>query len=490
MVWVIEKTWARSCAPRLKSLWRFTPGLGPEWGSGGIFGLRYHKGVLYFNLAFEARAHFIRGDDVKVYDYSLIGPSPASGGDTYNAVCAADDRIYFGGWVHAPAVISKDGVLHFHNKYSHVHCYDLNDDKVSLLWKEGIGHKMEWAGEVSEVIYNALNQELLLARADGHKNLGIFNLSPSNGQAKQLSEAPGLHGTLFMDHAVFNTGGVFMDGIQMIGLSDYAVKKTGLDLSGGISLDGGPVAATFVGSMSSTAGRLFSFVRGGLFFGDPLSSAEEDRMRFVRLFDFPGYQCSPYRANSLPIGGGIMTAYSSLPDLLGYEHQPIAMPSLLVYVTPPSIRVIGAFGCRITSLETISSDLLVAANTMPNVSNYRTTVLDTGHRDIMSMRLDVINKRPPPLDLTLSAREFGTSHWGGIPLYGYREASMVVQSNRDNSIESFEYDLSVPPASAAWKESFKLTRGRTKLDLSSLRGIVSFRLSRPDPLARISIRLA
>jgi len=474
----------------LKSLWRFTPRLGPEWGSGGIFGLRYHKGALYFNLAFEAEAHFIRGDDVKVYDYSLVGPGPASGGDTYNAVCAVDDRIFFAGWVHAPAVISReDGILHFYNKYSHVHCYDLNEDRVSLLWKEGIGHKMEWAGEVSEVIYNDLNQELLLARADGHRSLGIFGLSPSGGQVKQLSEAPGLHGTMFMDHAAFNTGGVFMNGIQLIDLNNHGVKKTELDLSGGISLDGGAVAATFVGSMSSTVGRLFSFVRGGVFFGDPLSNAEEDRLRFVRLFDFPGYQCSPYRANSLPVGGGILTAYSSLPDVLGYEHQPIAMPSVLVYVTPPSVRVVGAFGCRITSLETMSSDLLVATNTMPNVSNYKTTALDTGHRDIMSMSLDVINKRPPTMDLALSARDFGTSHWGGIPLCGYREASMIVQSSRDNTIESFEYDLSVPPASAAWKESFRLTRGKTKLDLSSFRGIVSFRLSQPDPSARVSIRL-
>lgn len=475
----------------MRRLWRFTPSFGPEWGSGGIFGLRYHRGVLYFNLAFEAKAHFIRGDEVKVYDYALVGPGHASGGDTYNAVSAVDEQIYFGGWVHTPAVISKEeGMLHFYNKYSHVHRYDIESGEVSLLWKEGAGDKMEWAGEISEIIYNDLQDELLLARADGHRNLGVFGLSLSDRRLERLSQDPGLHGTLFMDHAAFNTGGLFMNGLQLVDLGDHSIKRMELDLSGGKSLDGGPVSGTFVGSMASTCGRLFSFVRGGIFLGDPLSDSEEDQMRFARLFDFPGYQCSPFRTNSLPIGGGILTAYSSLPDVLGYERAPIAMPSVLVYVTPPSVRVLGALGCRVTSLETVSSELLIASNTMPNVSNYKTTALDTGNRDIIRMSTDVIGKRPPPIDVTLSSRDFGTSHWGGIPLCGYREARVTIQSEKDNTVEIFEYDLSVPPAQCVPSESSSLTKGRNRLDLSSFRGIVSFRFSRPDPSARIGISLS
>ena len=33
------------------------PGYRPEWGSGGVFGLTYHRGTLYFTLAFEAENH-------------------------------------------------------------------------------------------------------------------------------------------------------------------------------------------------------------------------------------------------------------------------------------------------------------------------------------------------------------------------------------------------------------------------------------------------
>ncbi|MEM0457738.1 MAG: DUF2139 domain-containing protein, partial [Sulfolobales archaeon] len=77
----------------------FQPSYAPEWGSGGVFGLKYHRGVLYFTLAFEAESFFIERDYQQRYKYDLVGPQPVSGGDTYGAVEAVDEKIYFGGWV-------------------------------------------------------------------------------------------------------------------------------------------------------------------------------------------------------------------------------------------------------------------------------------------------------------------------------------------------------------------------------------------------------
>jgi len=471
--------------------WRFTPRFGPEWGSGGVFGLRYHKGTLYFNLAFEAEAHFVKGDGEKVYRYDLVGPGPASGGDTYNAVAAVDDDIYFGGWVHTPAVISKEeGILHFYNKFSHVHKYDIQDDEVSLLWKEGAGEKLEWAGEVSEILHNGVQNELLLARADGDRNLGIYRLSLQDNHVERICEDPGLHGTVFMDHAAFNTGGLFMDGVQLINLHDHRKKKLGFDLSGKMSRDGGSTSLTSVGSLSSAFGRLFAFVRSGIFVGDPLSDSNEDAFSFVRLFDFPGCQVSPFRANSLPVGGGILTAYSSLPDMLGLSRAPIVMPSVLVYVTPPSVKVVATLGSRVTSLESCSSRLLVAGNTMPNISSYKTTALDTGHRDILQLSPDILSKHPSPLDISLTATDLGTSHWGGIPLDGYRKAKMVIRASKANTLQIFEYDLSLPSQPEVQQEAVKLSQGRNNVDLSGFNGIVSFRFTEADPQARIGIHLS
>ncbi len=153
-------------------------------GSGGIFGLRYHNGVLYFTVAFEAEAHFIdmKSGEEKTYDFILVGDAPpTSGGDTYNAVETVDEFIYFGGWVHAPAVYREDRRILFNNKYSHVHVYDTEEGSVKLLWKESIHHETDWAGEVSDIIYDPYGDRLLLAREDGHTNLGVYSLDRKRG---------------------------------------------------------------------------------------------------------------------------------------------------------------------------------------------------------------------------------------------------------------------------------------------------------------------
>ncbi len=170
----------------------FPPRYGPEWGSGGIFGLKYHRSTLYFNLAFEANAYFIREDKTSIYRYEMVGYQPVSGGDTYNAVDSIDNYIYFGGWVHAPAKYlgrgERGATISFVNKYSHVHEYNVDNDQVRLLWKENIHHPTDWAGEVSEIIYNPVEDDLLIARADGMTNLGVYKLDRRTGHTGLVSK--------------------------------------------------------------------------------------------------------------------------------------------------------------------------------------------------------------------------------------------------------------------------------------------------------------
>jgi len=184
---------------------------GPEWGSGGIFGLKYHRGVLYYTLAFEAIAHFIHVSEGRVrrYRFELVGSLPTSGGDTYNAVEAVDDVIYFGGWVHAPAIYKgreKGSVaeISFVNKYSHVHAYNIDEDLVKLLWKESLHHETDWVGEISEIIYDEVNDRLLLARADGMVNLGLYQIDRKGENYKQLSQKPALKGAMLFDYVCFD----------------------------------------------------------------------------------------------------------------------------------------------------------------------------------------------------------------------------------------------------------------------------------------------
>ena len=159
----------------------------PEWGSGGIFGLCYHRDVLYYTLAFDAEAHFILRDREKIYKFSAVGKAPRSGGDTYNAVTAVDDEIYFGGWVHAPVLV-KRGTLLFKNKYSHIHAFNVRTEKVRLLWKESLHSNYIWAGEVSALVYNPINDDLLVARGDGFANLGVYKISRKGGKLERISK--------------------------------------------------------------------------------------------------------------------------------------------------------------------------------------------------------------------------------------------------------------------------------------------------------------
>lgn len=138
----------RTVMDKLLPEYLYSPRYGPEWGSGGIFGLKYHRGVLYYTLAFEAIANFIHVSEGRVrrYRFEQVGPLPTSGGDTCNAVEAVDNTIYFGGWVHAPAIyrgreVRLGATISFRNKYSHVHAYDIEEDSITLLWKESMHHR-------------------------------------------------------------------------------------------------------------------------------------------------------------------------------------------------------------------------------------------------------------------------------------------------------------------------------------------------------------
>lgn len=184
----------------------------PEWGCGGVFGLTYTGRVLYYTLAFEAESFFHHGDcSITRYGFELIGKPPRSGGDTYNSATWVDDSTYFGGWLHAPASYRREGrgsgVVVFSNKYSHVHEYNAAERRVRLLWLEGGGDPRLWVGEVTDLLYNPVRDSLLMARGDGHMNLGVYEADRRRGGARRVSGTRVLHGAVYMDHACFTIHG-------------------------------------------------------------------------------------------------------------------------------------------------------------------------------------------------------------------------------------------------------------------------------------------
>ncbi|ASJ05394.1 DUF2139 domain-containing protein [Thermococcus barossii] len=482
--------------------YRFPPRYGPEWGSGGIFGLRYHNGVLYYTLAFEAEAHFIdvKTGDEKVYDFTLLGDAPTSGGDTYNAVEAVDEFIYFGGWVHAPAVYREERRILFHNKYSHVHVYDTENDSIRLLWKDSIHHETDWAGEVSDILYDPANDRLLIAREDGHANLGIYALDRRTGKAEALIHEPSLKGTIVHDTAFFGIGNNFTEGLREIRALDLIGGRWSA-FKLGESVDGRPYIRPEYGPLASAYNRAFAFVRGGVIAGNPFMGED---FRFFRLFEFYTFY-APFRVNAINLGGGILTAYnahhdavyrrdSHVGDMEWTSTNTIPGPSVLVYIAPPMVKIVGAFGARVTSIEKMDGKLLVATNTTPNTGSTEATPFDTGNRDIVVLDEKIVQENPPavsfslPLALPSMAKNLGAGTFGGIPLDGYREPRMVLYLSGDNRLTVYEYDLSLPGGEAV-SETFEVKRGKNILDLDSFSGIVSFELERPEMKGKVRIEL-
>lgn len=472
----------------------FEPRPGPEWGSGGVFGLKHHRGVLYFTLSMEAEAHFVYdGGGETVYRFELLGPGPASGGDTYNAVAAVDDFIYFGGWVHNPAVfkgrVGRGGEIDFRNKYSHVHEFDASERRVRLVWKDGLGREREWAGEVSEIVYDPLGDRLLLARADGMANLGVYSLDRRGGRAERLSDVPALKGSLFLDYACFDMQPDWrrgVDGVQCLDLYEGRLHAYRVADWAASSADGWGVEGRGSGYAISAYARYWHFFRGGLLVGNPVEP-EAERPTFVRLFDFPGYPYAPHRSNAIALGGGILAPFNSLSH--GFIHGPGGAPreanepvgpSVLVYISPPVAKIVAALGARVTSVARKGGSVLLGTSTAPNLGGLDATLVDPGIREIVEVpEGSLLLSSPPPLEFRVSGRAVGQRPFGGVPLAGYSEAWALVRASKENRLEVAEYDVGLPPELHE-RYAVELRPGPNKIDLSGHGGLVSFRLERPD----------
>ncbi|MEM4821750.1 MAG: DUF2139 domain-containing protein [Desulfurococcaceae archaeon] len=470
------------------------PRYGPDRGSGGIFGLKYYRGVLYYTLAFEAESFFIDKNGVRLkYRFDQVGGPPVSGGDTYNAVDAVDDKIYFGGWVYAPAPTPKEkrgrDSFDFKSKYAHVHYYSIDENKVNLVWKESIGQLDRWVGEVSEIIYNPVRNELLLARGNGQENLGIYTLDPKGKNPQQIFGDPVLKGSIVLDYACFATYGdrQLSNGFACVDLYDNRVHSIGI-ANKVRSIDNGSIDKPYTGPTASIYGRLFAFARGGVFILDALEP-EKNPIYFVRLMDIPDSQYCSLRVNAKVIGGGVLTAFNSFTHgtvkVFNEESRrakkylnTIFAPTTLIYLKPPVVKIIATLGARVTSVETICDKIIVATNTMANTGRFDATPMDQGVRSFVIMDQSILYGENELFTAVIPGWYIRDRVFGGIPLNGYSEAQIIVNAKKNNTLYINEYFLTLPPTSMG-SDKVDVTEGRFVLNLDSYKGIVSFRFEKP-----------
>ena len=479
--------------------------IAPEWGCGGIFGLTYTGETLYYTVAFEAKAYFHHADcSTSTYGYELIGRPPRSGGDTYNAATWVDDKIYFGGWVHAPARYKPStrglGEVLFTDKHSHVHEYDVAEKRTRLLWSEKGSDPRLWVGEVTDLLYNPLHDSLLIARGDGHINLGVYEIDRRKGTSRPVTDTRVLRGTIYANHACFTLhhgwGGT--PGITCLDLESYRENKILVNNPRDISVDNGSLPVYRSGDIASIDTWVVSLVRGGVITFDPFGS---EKPLFTRLLDFHHSPYGPLRSNALVLGGGLLVAFNASThstitgtDELPSEQQRAARrpPSqtLLVYMSPPVARIVAALGVRVTSMTLAGPYALIATNSCPNLERYDATRIDPGTKTIQVLSHDIIHATPPPVIFELPGWYVENSHWGGIPLTGYREAMLEIVAERSTVLESYTYTLNTGSGGAD-KEKHEISPGKNRINLSSHKGLlVSFKLRDPLPRARIRLVLS
>ncbi len=486
----------------ISHLHSYPPRYGPEWGSGGIFGLKYYKKMLYYTLAFDAEAHFIKDYDEQIYNFRMVGKGPVSGGDTYNAVEVVDDYLYFGGWVHAPAIFKK-GKISFKNKYSHLHEYNIEDDSLRLLWKDSIHHPTKWVGEVSDIIYDPYEDRLLLMRQDGDEHLGIYAIDRESGEEEKLQNSPSLKGDILHDSIFFTSGDTFGKGIQKILCLDLLEGKwSEFPVDNALSIDGENILVNSVGDVASIYNRFFVFTRGGILIGNPISG---ENFRAVRLLDFFTFQ-SPLRSNTLYVNGGVLVSYNthhdaiykvrSMEDKIRYTlSNAIMAPTILLYISPPMVKIVGVFGARITSMETVGDKIVLGTNTSPNLGADDAIPYDSGHRGFTVLDMNILQNPPPPVSITLPLelvslvmQKLKHNNFGGIPLDGYKNPKMIIYATKSNKLTIYDYDLSLP-LTYAHSDSFSILPGKNVIDLSDFSGIVSFSLKNIDVVGKIKIVL-
>lgn len=471
----------------------YYPSYAPEWSSGGIYGLHYHKGALLYTVAFDALTIIYHKGRVKEYRYELIGEPPRSGGDTYGAAAGVDDTLFFGGWVHAPAHydVAKRKIT-FHHKYSHLHRIDLRDMEVSLMYKDGPGLEDSWSAEISDILYNPVEDSLILFRGDGHFGHGVYTLDREGRRVVRLSSTPVLRGTFFLDQLI---AGVFCPpgftvpapSLQIFDMENKEARITRYDTVA--SADGSPPEGKSIVALSPLRNKLYAFVDDGIFVGDPTGTYNwNPDSVFIRLFA-TGEGVARYslcrRVKAVNFGGGLLVPVTK-SDIENSPTPAASASGILLFIDDSYTKIIHASG-RITGLAATPDSILLATASSENTQT--STRIDYCFKQILKLPHDIINRNPPPISLTVAKQIVNNEQLGGIPLTGYLKKRAVITLSSDNRMIIREYDLSTPQDGAD-TERYMLKKGRNEISLDGFGRIVSFKFEKNDKTGSLYLYLA
>ena len=263
----------------------------------------------------------------------------------------------------------------------------------------------------------------------------------------------------------------------------------------GWSSDGGGLRYYRSGPAWSLAGRVYAAMRGGVAVYEPWSGGAV----FHRILDMGSHSYGPLRVNALQVSGGYLVAWSgqTAATIAGGSGLPREMeewglahpaPTLLVYIQPPSARIVAALGARVTSMARIGGEVLVATNTWPNMERRDAGRLDPGTRGFHLARVHELLSQPPPQVVVEARAGMLGERWGGVPLQGYRWPRLQAYTARGARLRVYSYTLGTAPGEAM-VDAYTLRPGRDVVELDAYRGLIVSFLLEASPGDRVRLLL-
>jgi len=117
-------------------------------------------------------------------------------------------------------------------------------------------------------------------------------------------------------------------------------------------------------------------------------------------------------------------------------------------------------------------------------------MVDHCQKTIVPLSVDLLEKKPPPVHISLEGWMVDREAFGGIPLTGYNHPLARIRATHDNVLEINLYDLGGKEPIEKEKVGIKANNKPEEIDLTSHRGLIaSFKLRDRDPHAKITIEL-
>jgi len=434
----------------------------------------------------------VRVNGEVIYNYELVGLKPVVGGDTYGTAAWLEDKLFFGGWVIAPVIYNREtNIISRREKYAHIHSFDPKTYKIDLVMKDSIHDDERWAGEVSDLVADDMNNLLWVCRGDGHEHLGLYIF---NGKSVRLfNDYPALKGTIYTDCLITVAQNTKYEHVQnyilLVNLRNFSTKKISFSnfptrLTSDIDNEN-IMQSSWCGSIFVVANRVYFGTENSLIIGDPtgvyrLSPENVAYMLFVNsnVQYVLGWRCKPCYIGSgalvplNPFDNNTLTLRPTNPAVLLLLKENMAK----IVLTAPFISAVDCDGTYV----------YVAVSDAP----YETWIYNPyriSRPRIIKLPIEKVLNGSSPIHICLWSGNYdpagykkwdwgpqvnGVRGWiGGIPLMGYRNAEAVFILKKTNVLYVSEYDFNYHYGVT----KYHLSEGRNAVDLSSFKGFVALK---------------